>query len=806
MNSVTGYILSLAYILGLLSTAIPQGQYALLVLAVGAAVVLPRFWRTAPKPGLLLVAGIVGWLAALYFQVRLPQPVADDISKFVPLNEVKEVRAQEQLVTVEGRVASMPRLTRTGRSQFWLEAIQLNHVKGTKNRPVDDAKAVKGKLYVTVPLLQATGLYPGQAIALTGILYKLKPANLPGGFNFQSYLAREGAFAGFNGRQISFPDEPAIPHWKGWALRQRIIRSQVRKLGSPEGILLSSIILGSRVVDLPYEIKDQFVQMGLAHALTAYGFKISLILGLVLTLTRRFSVRLRIGLGITALVIYVALTGLYPLALQAAVMGLAALITLVSHRKRQPWQLLLVVTTLMLLFNPLWLWDLELQLSFLATLGFLVSVQPIAKRLDGLSPVLASIIAVPLATSLWTLPLQIYAFNSSIYSILVIVITAIPLLLIGITGTISAIAASIWPLAGSTIAGLLYYPIHWLILLVQFFCHASDGSATSSTISVLQLVALYGLLCLVWLQPWWQRRWWLAGFIAASLVFAPTGQSQVTGLRVTALSTDGTPILVIQDQGKVTLINSGDADTVSSTVLPFLQQQEISQIDWAIATDSQNSSKVGWPHILAQVPVKTLYFNDVSRENSEVRIQEEEDTSKRNRQSRHSLSSSFSTNDSSVDTQATLRAAQLRQVERYPLSVGQTLSVGSTTMKIMSIEPPVLQLQIRNQIWLLVGNLKLAHDSKSLRPMREEKLAITRHLPHASVLCWPGELFTDLLQVVQPAVAIASSATIESDTTSVLPTSNIKLYWTGRDGAVQWTPSGEFETTLEATENDGSLL
>lgn len=801
MNPAAGCILSFAYIVGLLSTAIPQGHYGMMILAAVVAVILPYFWRTGPKPELLRMAGIVGLLAVLYFQVRLPQPVADDVSKFIPSNEV---RAQEQLLTVEGRVASLPRLTRTGRSQFWLETTQLNHLKGSKNKPVDDTKAVKGKLYVTVPLLQATGLYPGQAIALTGILYKLKSADLPGGFSFPAYLAREGAFAGFSGRQISFPEEPVAPQWKGWALRQRIIRSQVSRLGSPEGILLSSIVLGSRVVDLPYEIKDQFVQVGLTHAITAYGFKISLILGLVLALTRRFSARLRFGLGVAALTIYVALTGLHPLALRASVMGLAALIASVSRRKRKPWELIFVAATLILLFNPLWIWDLELQLSFLATLGFLVTAQPIAKRLDWLSPALAPLIAVPFAASLWTLPLQIYAFNSSIHSIPLNIIAAIPLFFISITGTISAIAASIWPMAGSTVAGLLHYPIRWLILLVQFFYHTFGSSATPDTISALQLLALYGLFCLVWFQSWWQRQWWLAGFIAASLVCAPAGQSQVTGLRVTVLSTSGAPILVIQDQGQVTLINSGDENTANSTVLPFLQQQGMSQIDWAVAADSQ-VSRIGWPQILAQMPIKTLYFNAASKD-SEVRIQEQEDISKKERPSRRTLSAGVSTNDSSINAQTTLRAAQLRQVVHQPLPVDETLSVGSTTIKLLSTEPPVLQLQVRDQTWLLLGDFKSASNSQNLPLTKAEKLANIRQLPHASVLCWSGELFVDMLKAVQPTVAIASSATVDSDAASALSTSNVRLYWTGQDSVVQWTARSEFETTLEATENDGSLL
>jgi len=83
----------------------------------------------------------------------------------------------------------------------------------------------------------------------------------------------------------------------------------------------------------------------------------------------------------------------------------------------------------------------------------------------------------------------------------------------------------------------------------------------------LQLLAIYGLISLAWLQHWWQRRWWLAGFIAVALVLIPIWQKP--RCFAPPCSTAAEPVLVIQDQGKVLLVNSG---TARFAVLPFLQQ------------------------------------------------------------------------------------------------------------------------------------------------------------------------------------------------------------------------------------------
>lgn len=766
MTQISGVILCLAYLLGLLSTAVPWGGYILLALGIGAALSklaadkMRRFWRVGSKPSLWLTAGIVGLLATLYLQARTPQPTTDDISQFSTDGR------QDQIVTVQGKVASTPRLTRSQRGQFLLEATQLNEVKGGKN-PVNVSKKVTGKLYVTVPLLQATGTYPGQAIAVTGVLYNPKPAANPGAFDFRTFLEREGIFAGISGRRVSFLDAQK-PNWRWWTLRGRIIRSQVRWLGSPEGPFVSSMVLGSKAVDLPYDIRDSFIQTGLAHALAASGFQISLILGLVLALSRRLSPMSQVVCGVGALVIFLCLTGLQPSVLRAVIMGFGALIALAMRRKVKPLGSLLIAATLLLLFNPLWIWDLGFELSFLATLGLVVTVPALIEKLDWLPPAIAYLIAVPIAAFVWTLPLQLYFFGVvPLYSLVINILTTPIISVISVGSIISAMVALIWPLGGSALAWLLYYPSHLLIGLVQFFYQLPGNSVAVGTISVLQLLAIYGLITLVWLQPWWQRRWWVAGVMAVALVFIPVWQIQATLFRVTVLAATAEPILVIQDQGKVLLVNGGTATNARFTVLPFLQQQGINKINSAIATTPQFSSSSGWLEILKRLPVKSFY--------------------------NHAASETNTTSNSTISS-----AVQARRGSYQPLRPGQTVATGSTTVKFIDAQTPILQLQIQGQVWLLLANLK---------PNEQKKLALTKSLPHIQVLWWSGEsLASDLLNVIKPEVAIASAANLDPETLSWLRKSKSQVFWTGRDGAIQWTPNNKFEATIQATEDNASLL
>ncbi|MGQ4647415.1 ComEC/Rec2 family competence protein [Lyngbya aestuarii] len=786
MNPASGALLSLAYIIGLLSTAslgllTPANRWTesfimvtvLAVFGIVAAITLPRLWRTGPKPRLWLAAGLVGSLAVIYFQARMPQPELNDISQFA---QSGSGTTPAQFITIQGEVESIPRLTRSGRGQFWLEAKQLSELKSQdKNGAI--SKGVSGKLYVTVPLLQATSLYPGQIIAITGILYEPKPAKNPGAFDFQAYLAREGAFAGMSGRQVSFPDESQEKPWGWWMVRERIIRSQMRSLGSPKGQLVSSMVLGRRAVDLPYDIRDQFIEAGLAHVLAASGFHISLILGLVLALTRRWGTRTQFGIGLSTLIVYVGLTGLQPSVMRAAIMGLGALVALVTQRQVKPLGSLLVAATILLLWNPLWIWDLGFQLSFLATLGLLVTAPMLTKKLDWLPSTIASLIAVSLAASLWTLPLQLYVFYKIAPYSVAANITCSPLIaLISLGGVISTAAALVSSSVGSSLAWLLYYPTQLLMNLVEFFNNLPGSSIAVGQISLWQLLLLYGLLGFTSINRKWRNHWWLLSGIALTLVILPGWQTKVAQLQVTILAGNQEQILVVQDRNRVALLNSGEAETATFVVLPFLRQQGVNHLDWAIALDMQPRLRSGWVPILESLSVKKFYDTAASQPPSS-------DTQDRESTAYH---------DYIVST------VKSQKGNYQSLSTGETISVASTTLKLINIEPSVLQLQLRNQNWLLLGKSE---------PALQQKLVASENLPQMQVLYWSGDSLTpEFLDALKPKVAIASSETVNQETAQLLQKAGITLYWAGRDGAIQWTPQDDFQTTLERINKDSPLL
>ncbi|NJP21018.1 MAG: DUF4131 domain-containing protein [Hydrococcus sp. CRU_1_1] len=730
MNRNSWTILCLAYAIALLSTNIfgitnpnPSWQTWFITvtglgfLSVLAAIFIPRFWRRGPKWQLWLTAGLVAIFAVVYFQIRIPQPGSNDVS-----NLLKESNNKSQFVTVTGKILTQTRLTSSDRVQFWFEAQQLQK-RGNEQQ-------VTGKLYVTVPPEQGTNLYPTQKIEIRGILYQPSSPSNPGSFDFRAYLANQGAFAGLKGLEIESMEEET-PTWGLWQLRQRIVNAQVLWMGKPEGLLLGSMVLGQRAVDLPSDIRDAFIKAGLAHILAASGFQVSLLLGVVIRLTGRFSARSQFILGLCTIGLYLGLTGLQASVARAGVMGVGALVALIAERKVRQLGSLLVAGTLLLLFNPLWIWDLGFQLSFLATFGLIVTMPALEKRLDWLPPALATLISLPLAASVWTFPLLLHAFSVvATYSIPANIIAAPLVSAISLGGMVSAGAALLYPPIGSAIAWLLYYPTHLLVQLVQFFTTLPGSSLAVGRLSLGWMLLIYLLMALVWLHPWWQRRWWLVGLVIVSLIVIPIRYSQLNLLQVTIFATKQAPVLVIQDRGKVALINSGDRNTAKYTIVPFLNRQGINRLDYTVTFSSSSNQADGWSEIEKSLTIK------------------------------HQLSPS-----------------------------DKTISFDSTKIQLLDTSPSILQLQIQGQTWFLLG--------------KSNPEAINTNILTGTVLLWSGKSLNEkLLEKIQPQVAIAISPTVNQKTQQQLQQRQIKLYWTGRDGAIQWNRDRGFQTTLETSESD----
>lgn len=173
-----------------------------------------------------------------------------------------------------------------------------------------------------------------------------------------------------------------------------------------EAALFGSILLGTSVSPLPEETKNNFRKAGLIHLLVVSGTQVSILIGVCLALTRVAGLPLWSGVIITSLfnLLLVIVTGAGASILRAAIMGEITLIGLIFERQKEFYTSLALSALILLVINPLSLFDLSFQLSFASTWAMVYIVPMLGKRMPAL---LAMTFAPLLATS----PIVIFNFS-----------------------------------------------------------------------------------------------------------------------------------------------------------------------------------------------------------------------------------------------------------------------------------------------------------------------------------------------------------------------------------------------------------
>ncbi|MFQ4139160.1 ComEC/Rec2 family competence protein [Nodosilinea sp. PGN35] len=718
-----------------------------------AALVLSSRWRRGPTAALWLGAGAIALVAALNYGLRYPVPAALDISSLLAQGEAA---GAEQIVW--GQVEEMPRLTRSGRGQFWLNAHQVRRLDADAN-PLGAPGRVQGKLYVTVPAEQVEGMFPGQRVQVQGKLYAPALPKNPNAFNFRQYLASQGCFAGFAGQSVTAEKGQLPPRWALWRVRVRIARAHAAGLGIPEGPLVSAMALGRKAVNVPYDIQDAFIQAGMAHTLAASGFHVSLVLGVVLAVMGQGAIAARLPnpvqakviAGSVALVVYVLITGGQPSVMRAALMGAGVLAGMALERSVKPLGCLLLAVTLLLLVNPTWIDDIGFRLSVMATFGLMVAVKPIAERLEWLPTTLAAVAAVPLAAYLWTIPLSLFYFNTlTTYSILLNMVTTPLVMVISLGGMVSGLAAAVWPWLGSSLAWLLWLPTHLLIALVRWEVGLPGSALATGHIALWQMVGLYGLYGLWgWGPTVWrsQRRRGLVALLTVGLALGPLLYRGATLSQVTVLAAGRDAVMVVQDGRSPLMVNSGTDKTAFYTVVPFLRQAGINQLASAIHGD--DSDRDNWLTIAEKTPIRNFYG------------------------ARDALAA----------------APAVKQF--HPLTAGQVQPVNRQRVQYLQDGARGLRLNLLNRHpWLLLPRLS---------PEQQVPWVAAHPGLQSEVLWWHGEaLAEEAIDAVRARVAIASAASIDETTEQRLRDRGVQVFCTERDGAITWNPRRGYRAYLAA--------
>ncbi len=374
-------------------------------------------------------------------------------------------------------------------------------------------------------------------------------------------------------------------------LRRRMAQALLASGGPGAGGVLAALVLGSAVVPVPLDVRDAFRVAGLSHALAASGFHLTVLLGAVMALARGGPRPLRWGLALGAMLLFLLLAGPQPSVVRAVVMGAMAFLVAEGGRRSRPLGVLLLCLLLMLLIQPAWLLDVGFQLSVAATAGLLLTARPLEQRLAGPSPGrvrqwLAVAVAVPLAASLWTLPLQLLHFGSVPVYAVAANLAVDPLLT---PLTLGAMAMALAAVTLPVVLGLLAWPLvpltELLLWISRQFAALPLAQWQLGRVDPL-LVLLFSAGLLPWLlaAPAGIRRWRGPGLglLAASLL---VHLGQGVGDHLLLVHEGERDLLVARHGGRGALVSRASDPFSCSRARQLATGLGLQRYDWVLVTD-----------------------------------------------------------------------------------------------------------------------------------------------------------------------------------------------------------------------------
>lgn len=263
-------------------------------------------------------------------------------------------------------------------------------------------------------------------------------------------------------------------------MRKCMVERHEQILGKTNGALLSSIVLGDKVVDLPSVVKNNFRRSGVSHLLAASGFNLSIFVTamcLALRLFTRFSLLVSTA-GIISVIGFVLLAGPSPSVIRAAIWAILLLLFKLSDRRINLIALLAFSMFLHLVMDPFSILDIGWQLSYAATASIVCGVENVVlEKQENKLPILKSLFlwfrsasSVVLMAQAAILPLACLYFKQINALFLVVNLLLDPLVApLTILGFVSSWVCLLDRELGWYLDILAFYPLEYMLFLTSFF-------------------------------------------------------------------------------------------------------------------------------------------------------------------------------------------------------------------------------------------------------------------------------------------------------------------------------------------------
>lgn len=564
-----------------------------------------HFW---PVIGLFLVAGMMHQSQGIV----LP---ADDISRYAG-----------RTITMEGVVDEVPEVNEAPEGRQVKYLVRVETVKTERVAAVPASGKVR--LYVLYKDNTKPAAY-GNRIMVYGKVLELHGYNNPGQIDVTMALKRQNITARLaaQSKDLKIVYAPATYYWRAHLVNWQtgIVQAMQKIMPASDAGVLTAVLFGG-YQNISGKVLDDFATTGLIHILSVSGAHIALVAGLMRWLGTRMHLGLwtSAALAISAITLYAVMSGLTPPVIRSAAMGFISLAAGMMNRENYAPAALAVTALIMLVWQPLLVYDISFQLSLGATAGLVFLYPKTLTALGKIPAWLAGPLAVTVGAQLGVLPFIAWYFNNfSLISFLanMIVLPGVELLIIlGLAGVMlytvmPAIGAPVFVICSLMIGGITQLTA--LLAAVPYSSvYIPSGGLRTGAAYYLGLAWLYGWRPLALPGPGQLLGRWpkscaltivLAGVILLAVNWLP---NPLTVHFIDVGQGDST--LVITPHGRAVLIDTGGSynsaafDMGERVVAPYLKHYGVTVIDYLILTHGHQDHAGGAAGVAANIKVNNI--------------------------------------------------------------------------------------------------------------------------------------------------------------------------------------------------------
>ena len=313
----------------------------------------------------------------------------------------------------------------------------------------------------------------GQEITVTGELTPLSGPRNPGGYNQFQHLRSQKVDSAMWPEAVQLGDTRLSLTVALRMVRDRLADVYDRVLPPRERAVLKSMILGDRY-EMDRDLAAQYRMMGIFHILSISGLHVAILMMAFNKVLGIFLEERRAGLIVlVVMVLYCLMTGASTATVRAVTMGGLLVMGKVLGRG---YDLLVAVSwacVALLMYEPLFLFNVGFQLSFVAVYGIAVLTKPVERMLAIVrvpQGPFRSGLAVNIAAVTATYPVfGFHMYEIQLYSIIGNMIIAPTTTIILVLGLVTGLVGLVALPAATFMAGTVYYILRFYDVASSFF-------------------------------------------------------------------------------------------------------------------------------------------------------------------------------------------------------------------------------------------------------------------------------------------------------------------------------------------------